>query len=174
MFFSCDVTPVLQAIGAIALLEHRDGSSLTINVEYNQLDPLLRATINKEGDVNDVSGETFGSRPPRYKGRPNTRQAQYYACLPPVSLPRLHCPTIYTITTMFSSAATLSPFSRLFPLPQQHPHFTLSPLHTQATPPSPATSTSSSSSWTAMWCSSGRQVASSRSSSTPNTSKCGM
>ena len=55
--FSCDVTPVPQAIGAIALLEHRDGSSLTINVEYNQLDPLLRATINKEGDVNDASGE---------------------------------------------------------------------------------------------------------------------
>ena len=37
-------------------MEHRDGSSLTINVEYNQLDPLLRATINKEGDVNDATG----------------------------------------------------------------------------------------------------------------------
>lgn len=24
-----------------------------VNVEYNQLDPLLRATINPEGDVND-------------------------------------------------------------------------------------------------------------------------
>ena len=69
-----------QAIGAISLLEHRDGSSLTINVEYNQLDPLLRygrqgvwgqgriiltanadhpllrATINKDGDVNDSTG----------------------------------------------------------------------------------------------------------------------
>ncbi|GAX73526.1 hypothetical protein CEUSTIGMA_g978.t1 [Chlamydomonas eustigma] len=45
-----------EAIGAISLLEHRDGSTLTINVEYNQLDPLLRATINKEGDVNDTTG----------------------------------------------------------------------------------------------------------------------
>jgi UDP-sugar pyrophosphorylase len=26
---------------------------MTLNVEYNQLDPLLRATINPEGDVND-------------------------------------------------------------------------------------------------------------------------
>ncbi len=47
----------MQSIGAIALLEHRDGSSLTINVEYNQLEPLLRATINKEGDINDETGE---------------------------------------------------------------------------------------------------------------------
>ncbi len=31
--------------------------TLTINVEYNQLDPLLRATVNKDGDVNDASGE---------------------------------------------------------------------------------------------------------------------
>ena len=29
---------------------------MTINVEYNQLDPLLRATINAEGDVNDDTG----------------------------------------------------------------------------------------------------------------------
>lgn len=29
---------------------------MTINVEYNQLDPLLRATINPEGDVNDDTG----------------------------------------------------------------------------------------------------------------------
>ena len=31
-------------------------SSLTINVEYNQLDPLLRATVSPEGDVADESG----------------------------------------------------------------------------------------------------------------------
>jgi len=31
-------------------------SSLTINVEYNQLDPLLRATVSPEGDVADSSG----------------------------------------------------------------------------------------------------------------------
>lgn len=28
-------------------------SSLIINVEYNQLDPILRATVSPEGDVND-------------------------------------------------------------------------------------------------------------------------
>ena len=42
-----------EAIGAITRLKGRDGSSMTINVEYNQLDPLLRATIHPEGDVND-------------------------------------------------------------------------------------------------------------------------
>jgi len=44
-----------QAVGAITKLNHTDGRSMTINVEYNQLDPLLRATINKEGDVNDAA-----------------------------------------------------------------------------------------------------------------------
>eukprot|EP00899_Mesostigma_viride_P007455 jgi/Mesvir1/16710/Mv15101-RA.1 len=44
-----------EAIGAIAELHHVDGSKMTINVEYNQLDPLLRATVNPEGDVNDPS-----------------------------------------------------------------------------------------------------------------------
>jgi len=29
---------------------------MTVNVEYNQLDPLLRATINKDGDVNNEKG----------------------------------------------------------------------------------------------------------------------
>ena len=28
-------------------------TSLIINVEYNQLDPILRATVSPEGDVND-------------------------------------------------------------------------------------------------------------------------
>eukprot|EP01039_Chlorochromonas_danica_P004185 gene4185-4598_t len=46
-----------QAIGAIVRLCHEDGRAMTINVEYNQLDPLLRSTISPEGDVNDpVSG----------------------------------------------------------------------------------------------------------------------
>lgn len=44
-----------QAIGALAKLTHIDGREMTVNVEYNQLDPLLRATINPEGDVNDVN-----------------------------------------------------------------------------------------------------------------------
>lgn len=42
-----------EAIGAITTLRMPTGRSITINVEYNQLDPLLRATINPEGDVND-------------------------------------------------------------------------------------------------------------------------
>eukprot|EP01023_Acetabularia_acetabulum_P012706 TRINITY_DN15979_c1_g2_i1.p1 TRINITY_DN15979_c1_g2~~TRINITY_DN15979_c1_g2_i1.p1 ORF type:complete len:615 (+),score=114.71 TRINITY_DN15979_c1_g2_i1:146-1990(+) len=46
-----------EAIGAIAKMTNaNDGSSVTINVEYNQLDPLLRDTVNPEGDVNDESG----------------------------------------------------------------------------------------------------------------------
>ncbi|CAG9466321.1 unnamed protein product [Pedinophyceae sp. YPF-701] len=48
-----------EAVGAIALLEPTQGSGnrrMTINVEYNQLDPLLRATTNPQGDVNDASG----------------------------------------------------------------------------------------------------------------------
>ena len=32
------------------------GHSMTVNVEYNQLDPLLRATVSPEGDVNDNTG----------------------------------------------------------------------------------------------------------------------
>ena len=45
-----------EAIGAITELTHKDGRKMTINVEYNQLDPLLRATINKDGDVNNDKG----------------------------------------------------------------------------------------------------------------------
>ena len=32
------------------------GHSMTVNVEYNQLDPLLRATSHPDGDVNDDTG----------------------------------------------------------------------------------------------------------------------
>lgn len=45
-----------EAIGAIARLKSTSGNGtkeMTINVEYNQLDPMLRATISPEGDVND-------------------------------------------------------------------------------------------------------------------------
>lgn len=38
-----------EAIGAICTLRHSDGSCMTINVEYNQLDPLLRDTVNPDG-----------------------------------------------------------------------------------------------------------------------------
>ncbi|KAL9261327.1 UDP-sugar pyrophosphorylase-like protein [Drosera capensis] len=45
-----------EAIGGIAKRTHADGRTMVINVEYNQLDPLLRATINPEGDVNVETG----------------------------------------------------------------------------------------------------------------------
>lgn len=45
-----------EAIGGIARLKHKDGHCMTINVEYNQLDPLLRAVGDGQGDVNDDSG----------------------------------------------------------------------------------------------------------------------
>ena len=44
-----------QAVGAIARLKHEDGREMTCNVEYNQLDPLLRATSSPEGDVDDAA-----------------------------------------------------------------------------------------------------------------------
>ncbi len=44
-----------EAVGGLAKLVG-DGKEFTLNVEYNQLDPLLRATINPEGDVADETG----------------------------------------------------------------------------------------------------------------------
>ncbi len=44
-----------EAVGGLAKLVG-DAAAFTLNVEYNQLDPLLRATINPEGDVADESG----------------------------------------------------------------------------------------------------------------------
>uniref|UniRef100_A0A2P2K6F1 UTP-monosaccharide-1-phosphate uridylyltransferase n=2 Tax=Rhizophora mucronata TaxID=61149 RepID=A0A2P2K6F1_RHIMU len=45
-----------EAIGGITKLTHADGRSMVINVEYNQLDPLLRATGYPDGDVNCETG----------------------------------------------------------------------------------------------------------------------
>ena len=45
-----------EAIGGIARLRNQDGRCMTINVEYNQLDPLLKATGNGQGDVNNEEG----------------------------------------------------------------------------------------------------------------------
>mmetsp|Transcript_10883 Transcript_10883/g.19215 ORF Transcript_10883/g.19215 Transcript_10883/m.19215 type:complete len:600 (+) Transcript_10883:279-2078(+) len=46
-----------EAVGGICQLDSVDNSqSLTVNVEYNQLDPLLRATSSPEGDVADETG----------------------------------------------------------------------------------------------------------------------
>ncbi|KAK9072628.1 hypothetical protein SSX86_009063 [Deinandra increscens subsp. villosa] len=45
-----------EAIGGITRLTHADGREMVINVEYNQLDPLLRATGHSDGDVNCETG----------------------------------------------------------------------------------------------------------------------
>lgn len=45
-----------EAAGGIVEMRFPGGRVLTVNVEYNQLDPLLRATVNPEGDVPDASG----------------------------------------------------------------------------------------------------------------------
>jgi UDP-sugar pyrophosphorylase len=45
-----------EAVGAIARLVKPGRPDLTLNVEYNQLDPLLRATISPAGDVPDSRG----------------------------------------------------------------------------------------------------------------------
>ncbi|XWS15182.1 hypothetical protein CRYUN_Cryun35bG0072400 [Craigia yunnanensis] len=45
-----------EAIGGITRLTHGDGRSMVINVEYNQLDPLLRATGHPDGDANCETG----------------------------------------------------------------------------------------------------------------------
>jgi len=43
-----------QAIGAITTLKNsQTAQEMTINIEYNQLEPLLKATTNPEGDTND-------------------------------------------------------------------------------------------------------------------------
>ncbi|KAH7352206.1 hypothetical protein KP509_19G034100 [Ceratopteris richardii] len=45
-----------EAIGGICRLTHENGTQIVINVEYNQLDPLLRANGQPDGDVNDATG----------------------------------------------------------------------------------------------------------------------
>ncbi|KAK8947104.1 UDP-sugar pyrophosphorylase [Platanthera zijinensis] len=45
-----------EAIGGITKLTHSDGRTMVINVEYNQLDPLLRATGHADGDANGETG----------------------------------------------------------------------------------------------------------------------
>ncbi|XP_043708607.1 UDP-sugar pyrophosphorylase-like [Telopea speciosissima] len=45
-----------EAIGGITRLTHADGRTMVINVEYNQLDPLLKATGYADGDVNCETG----------------------------------------------------------------------------------------------------------------------
>jgi UDP-sugar pyrophosphorylase len=45
-----------EAVGGIARLVKPGHPDLTLNVEYNQLDPLLRATVSPEGDVPNERG----------------------------------------------------------------------------------------------------------------------
>ncbi|PWA99511.1 UDP-sugar pyrophosphorylase [Artemisia annua] len=45
-----------EASGGITKLTHTDGREMVINVEYNQLDPLLRATGHADGDSNCETG----------------------------------------------------------------------------------------------------------------------
>ena len=45
-----------EAVGAICKLTSKDGKVLTNNVEYNQLDPLLKAKYNPAGDVANAQG----------------------------------------------------------------------------------------------------------------------
>jgi len=45
-----------DAVGAVTKLVRDDGTSLTINVEYNQLEPMLMASGFPDGDVNDDTG----------------------------------------------------------------------------------------------------------------------
>ena len=45
-----------QAVGGVAKLTHNDGREMTLNVEYNQLGPLLKATVDPRGDVAGSDG----------------------------------------------------------------------------------------------------------------------
>ncbi|MEI8309577.1 MAG: UTP--glucose-1-phosphate uridylyltransferase, partial [Verrucomicrobiota bacterium] len=47
-----------EAVGGITTLVKPGSPDLTINVEYNQLDPLLRATVSPEGDVPNERGHS--------------------------------------------------------------------------------------------------------------------
>ena len=47
-------------MGGMATLTNEEvNQKITINVEYNQLEPLLKATWNKEGDISDENGYSF-------------------------------------------------------------------------------------------------------------------
>ena len=47
-----------EAIGGIARMTHADGRAMTINVEYNQLEPVLLAGGYPQGDVADETGHS--------------------------------------------------------------------------------------------------------------------
>jgi len=45
-----------ESIGGIMTLKHTDGRAMTVNVEYNQIDALLKATVDERGDVAGPDG----------------------------------------------------------------------------------------------------------------------
>jgi len=45
-----------ESIGGIMRLSHKDGRAMTANVEYNQIDALLKATVDPRGDVAGPGG----------------------------------------------------------------------------------------------------------------------
>jgi UDP-sugar pyrophosphorylase len=48
-----------DAVGAICKLTNQENKSITLNVEYNQLDSLLRDKWNPSGDISNESGFSF-------------------------------------------------------------------------------------------------------------------
>lgn len=59
--WNSDIECILEAIVYVLYLNNSSwkltsGRTMVINVEYNQLDPLLRATGNPDGDVNGETG----------------------------------------------------------------------------------------------------------------------
>ena len=45
-----------ESIGGLMTLKHSDGRAMTVNVEYNQIDALLKATVEPRGDVGGADG----------------------------------------------------------------------------------------------------------------------
>jgi UDP-sugar pyrophosphorylase len=45
-----------ESIGGLMRLQHQDGRQMTVNVEYNQIDALLKATVEPRGDVAGPDG----------------------------------------------------------------------------------------------------------------------
>lgn len=45
-----------ESIGGLMTLTHSDGRAMTVNVEYNQIDALLKATVEPRGDVGGADG----------------------------------------------------------------------------------------------------------------------
>lgn len=74
-----------EAIGAICTLRKRDGACMTVNVEYNQLDPLLRSTVQKNGaPLPDPSS----ALPPTRGGASRIHPLTLCVCPPPPQWPQ--------------------------------------------------------------------------------------